>query len=149
MKTLVLSTAMTVTLALPAVGQDPTAALDIGFGGEADLFLDRKVFGLDMTGDEHAGELIVPEGYEEAESSAFLGQTVHFGDGVTELGTVDTVYVDETGTRRLVITLAEEVDMAMVDAIYVTVPPQSAAAGSVTLNMTEEQLAGIAANWAD
>jgi hypothetical protein len=149
MKTSTAAAAIAAIIALPASAQDPLAALDIGFGGEADLFLDRQVFGLDMTGEEHDGELVVPEGYEEAPESPFGGQTVYFDDGETPLGTVETVYEDESGSRRLVIMLADDVEVAMADAIYVSVPPEMEPAETIRLNMTDEQLMGIAANWAD
>jgi hypothetical protein len=149
MKTSTAAAAIAAIIALPASAQDPLAALDIGFGGEADLFLDRQVFGLDMTGEEHDAERVVPEGYTAAANSAFDGQTVFFDDGQTPLGTVETVYEDESGSRRLVITLADELEVEMIDAVYVSIPPENAPADAIRLNMTEEQLMGIAANWAD
>lgn len=142
MKTTTLCAAFAVTFALPA------PALEIGFGGDADLFFDRLVFGLEMTGG-HEDETIVPEGYEVAESSPFSGQPVFFADGTSRLGTVTRVYEAATGETFLVIVLAEEVVVPTADAIYVSLPADARSDGSMTLNMTEEQLRGMAANWAD
>lgn len=142
MKRLAASSALASALALPA------AALDLGFDPQVDLFLDRDMFGLDMTG-THDGELVVPTGSEEAPQSAFIGEPVHFADGQTRLGTVDTVFAREDGARWVVVTLADDVEVAMVDAIYVAVPEGATADGAIRLNLTEAELIGMAANWAD
>lgn len=149
MKTYLAAAACAAICSFPAYAQDPSSVLDIGFDGEADLFLDRQVFGLDMTGEAHDDEIVVPEGYREAPDSPFDGQSVYFADGARTLGTVETVYEDEAGARRIVVTLADGVDVAMADAIYVALPADANAAEAIRLDMTEAQLARIAANWAD
>ncbi|MGP1358580.1 hypothetical protein [Roseicyclus sp.] len=126
----------------------PAAALDVGFAGDADLFLDRQVFGLDLPG-EGDREVVAPEGYEEAEDSPFLGEPVRFADGETPLGQVETVYEDADGSLRLVIELAEEAAAPGVEALFLSLPPGTEADGALTLNLTPVQLARIAEAWGD
>jgi hypothetical protein len=135
--------------AIAALTALPAAALEIGFDdAEADLFLDETMFGVDTTG-AHEGDLIVPEGYSETPDSAFVGEPVYFSDGSTPLGTVETVFANGEGQERIVILLAEGVPVAMADALYVMLPEGAEADGSITLDLTEEELVGISQNWAD
>jgi hypothetical protein len=126
----------------------PAPALDVGFAGDADLFLDRQVFGLDLPG-EGDREVVAPEGYEVAEDSPFLGEPVRFADGMSPLGEVATVYEDADGSPRLVIALREGVAAPGVEALFLALPPGTQADGSLTLNLTPVQLARIAEAWGD
>ena len=126
----------------------PASALDVGFAGDADLFLDRQVFGLDLPGEDDR-EVVSPEGYEVAEDSPFLGEPVRFADGSTPLGEVTKVYEDVDGSLRLVIALSDDAAAPGVEALYLSLPPGTEADGALTLNLTPVQLARIAEAWGD
>lgn len=132
----------------------PASALEIGAGGEIDLFEEGRVIGIGLNagiGDEvegsesaneadtaAAGNVLATGQLTPDADSAFLGQTVTFADGGTA-GIVEEVYLDAQGAKRLYVNIDPTLGLTA-ERFVIGLGPQVEAEEELQLSMSEVQL---------